>query len=227
MKALLCVKTFLSGYYNTLLCCLIILFVVRPDQRESVYHAIWKFFLTLTLLSAIFNTPRSRKLRAFSLFLAVPAIILSWVDLFFFQETLFVTNAVMTLVFMVVITSMVIYDVVRGKVTEEALRGVICAYFMVAFAFAYFYYLIGYLKPGSFSFSHFPQLTADSHAHYLSQMFYYSFVTLLQIGYGDITAVLNTAQTASIIEATFGQFYIAILVARLVAVYSARERSLY
>ncbi len=51
-------------------------------------------------------------------------------------------------------------------------------------------------------------------------MLYFSFVTLLTIGYGDITAVKDTAQTAVIMEGIIGQFYIAILVARIVSIYS-------
>lgn len=218
------IKTFVTGYYNVLLSCLILLFITRPDERETIYHGIWKFLLTIALLSAAYNTHRPKHLKIMSLFLAVPAIVLSWVDLFIIHEPLFVVNATCTLSFMALMTSAVIYDVVQREDTVEALKGVICAYFMVAFTFAYIYYLIGYLNPGAFSFSHFPELTADNHTHYLSQMFYYSFVTLLQIGYGDITAVLDSAQTASIIEGIFGQFYIAILVARLISVYSARAR---
>ena len=56
---------------------------------------------------------------------------------------------------------------------------------------------------------------------------YFSFVTLLTIGYGDITALKDLAQTCSILEGIAGQFYIAILVSRLVAVYSFYEHKLH
>ena len=51
-------------------------------------------------------------------------------------------------------------------------------------------------------------------------MLYFSFITLLTIGYGDIVAIKDVGQTATVIEGIIGQFYVAILVARLVAVYS-------
>jgi hypothetical protein len=53
---------------------------------------------------------------------------------------------------------------------------------------------------------------------------YFSFVTLSTIGYGDIIPVNHVARMLAIIEATSGLLYMAMLVARLVALYS-REPS--
>ncbi len=219
------IKSFMSGYYNILLACLIILLAIRPDQQDTSYHAVWKFFLTLALLSTIFNVHRTAKFRALALILAIPTIALSWVDLFIVREPIFIANALLTLTFLTLMTITVIRDVLRWQVTADSLKGVVCAYFMISFTFAYLYYLIGYIHPGAFAFAHLPDLTALDHTRYLSQMIYYSFTTILQIGYGDITAMSDAAQTASVIEGLFGQFYIAILVARLVSLYSLREKS--
>ncbi len=52
---------------------------------------------------------------------------------------------------------------------------------------------------------------------------YFSFVTLLTIGYGDITPLQAISQTFVILEGIIGQFYIAILVARIVSVYSLMQ----
>ena len=49
------------------------------------------------------------------------------------------------------------------------------------------------------------------------QLIYYSFVTLTTLGYGDINAVAPMARNLAALEAMVGQFYIAILVARLVS----------
>jgi hypothetical protein len=155
------------------------------------------------------------------LFLAIPVVVLSWLtrtvepDYF-----IIISNAFLTIVFMAICTGSILYDVVlRAKVTLETLKGVICAYFLVAFAFAYIYVLIEYIVPGTFHFSN-RSVLPEFFTQFLSEMLYYSFITLLAIGYGDITAVRDIGQTASVIEGIFGQFYIAILVSRLVGVYS-------
>jgi uncharacterized membrane protein len=54
---------------------------------------------------------------------------------------------------------------------------------------------------------------------------YFSFVTLSTIGYGDITPASRVARMLSITEATTGMFYMTVLIARLVGVYTSGARS--
>jgi len=49
-----------------------------------------------------------------------------------------------------------------------------------------------------------------------SEWLYFSFVTMATLGYGDIAPVSAIARALAYIQAVFGQFYIAILVAGLV-----------
>ena len=52
----------------------------------------------------------------------------------------------------------------------------------------------------------------------------FSFVTMTTLGYGDLLPISATARAMAYMQAVFGQFYIAILVAGLVGVYISRER---
>ena len=49
--------------------------------------------------------------------------------------------------------------------------------------------------------------------------FYFSFITLSTVGYGDITPVSRIARWLAAMEAMTGQLYVAVLIARLVALY--------
>jgi hypothetical protein len=51
--------------------------------------------------------------------------------------------------------------------------------------------------------------------------FYFSFVTLSTVGYGDITPVSKVARMLAAMEAMTGLLYVAVLIARLVALYSS------
>ena len=51
--------------------------------------------------------------------------------------------------------------------------------------------------------------------------YYFSFVTLTTVGYGDITPVSNAARALAAMEAMTGTLYVAVLISRLVALYSA------
>jgi hypothetical protein len=46
-------------------------------------------------------------------------------------------------------------------------------------------------------------------------------VTLCTIGYGDITPVSKAARMLTVTEAIAGLFYVAVLISRLVAIYSS------
>ena len=52
---------------------------------------------------------------------------------------------------------------------------------------------------------------------------YFSLTTLSTIGFGDITPVLMQARYAAVAEGITGQFYMAILVARLVGMYMSQK----
>lgn len=158
---------------------------------------------------------------------AIPALLCNWLMLIY-QTWIFTTLFyLLTFVFIMVCAASIISKVLmNAKVTMETLRGVVCVYLMIAFAFAFLFVMIEYVVPGSFL------LTDEARefyvqTHILSEMMYFSFVTLLSIGFGTINAVKDASQTFTILEGMIGQFYVAILVARLIGVYSyyaERER---
>ncbi len=212
---------FFRGQYNVLLIGLLLLFIFRPYDRGLLYLAIWKFLLTANILSVIFNCRHSPKIKTLETCVAIPTVLLLWVNLIWPQNWSLFSTTLLSIIFYFLSTISIIRDVViKPKVNFETLRGVICAYFLVATGFAYLFWLIEWLNPGSFYISYNKTIGVASYAEYISEMFYFSYVTLLTIGFGDITAVKDTAQTAVIIEGIIGQFYMAILVARLVSIYS-------
>lgn len=221
-----CVQA-ISGYFTQLLISLILLFIFRPYDRGGIYMAIWQFFLVTVFLCAIFNCDHSKKIKIASACFAVPALILQWINLAFYSETLMLLFLFLSIIFIFITTASIIKQVViNARVRLETLKGVVCAYFMVAFGFSFAYFFVSLLLPHSFHFSNLnPELL--SYSHLLSEMMYFSFVTLLCIGYGDVIAIRDVGQTLTILEGIIGQFYIAILVSRLVAVYSFFEHKLH
>ena len=174
----------------------------------------------MTLILAIFNCEHTKWVKAIISFLAIPSLILTWLDLFSDQSIIVISFAFFTILFIFVCTTSILYDVLlKAKVTLETLRGVICAYFLVAFMFSYIYFLIEYIEPASFNING-KIIPIFPYPYYLAQMLYLSFITLLTIGFGDIVPVKDMGQTAVVLEGIIGQFYIAILVSRLVGIYS-------
>lgn len=61
----------------------------------------------------------------------------------------------------------------------------------------------------------------DAHA---TTLLYFSFVTLTTLGYGDVVPLADMARMFSVTESLIGQLYLAIFLARLVALYLVRAR---
>ena len=57
----------------------------------------------------------------------------------------------------------------------------------------------------------------------LWDFYYYSFVTLTTVGYGDILAMTKPARSLSILEALTGQLYLALMISRLVGLHTSQS----
>jgi len=103
-----------------------------------------------------------------------------------------------------------------GAITADGVRGAVCGYLLAAMLWANAYALTETLVPDSFSLSS-PALKELATWHGRHALFnYFSVVTLTTMGYGDITPVRPPATALAMLEAVFGQFYIAVVVAQLV-----------
>ncbi len=62
-------------------------------------------------------------------------------------------------------------------------------------------------------------------AEYLPiEMLYLSMVTLTTLGYGDVTPLTTTARISAVMEATVGQIFMVVLVARLVGLQVSQQK---
>jgi len=107
-----------------------------------------------------------------------------------------------------------------GTVTFDRILGAITLYILIGVVWSEAYQLIGIYEFGAFAGIPPGDLPADR-----STWIYFSFVTLTTVGYGDITPVAHAARALAILEALIGQLYPAIVLARLVSLYVAVDRS--
>lgn len=104
--------------------------------------------------------------------------------------------------------------------TSDGLFATVAVYLFIALFFAQLYLLLIEWNPASFNLhvrDMSPQLLQSS-------LLYFSLITLATVGYGDILPVSETARTLAVIEATLGQFYVAVIVAVFVAMYATQKR---
>lgn len=102
----------------------------------------------------------------------------------------------------------------EGRVDAERVCAALCVYLLVGISFGGIFAALEMHAPGSL---------AGARPINLHDAVYFSFVTLATLGYGDITPAGSATRSLAVLEAVFGQLYLAVLIARLVSLY-ARER---
>ena len=99
----------------------------------------------------------------------------------------------------------------HGKVNLNLLYGAIICFLIIGFVGGQLCILLDIAQPGSF-FE--PKEVIDSYKYY-----YFSFVTLSTLGYGDITPNNEAGQALSLFIALFGQIYLTIIMAIIIGKY--------
>lgn len=110
----------------------------------------------------------------------------------------------------------------RKEITGESINMAITVYLLFGVTWSFLYDIIHQLQPTAFSLNGTASaLVAPGHPIF-PVLGYFSFITLTTVGYGDIAPVTLQARYAAFAEAVVGQFYLAILVARLVSMQLSR-----
>jgi hypothetical protein len=174
--------------------------------------------LSLVLISAVFAVASRRSTLIVALLLAIPALVGRWIN--YFQPELvppavFLTAGLALIAF--VVANLLRFVLRAPSVNADVLCASISAYLMLGLLWTMAYWLVDQFTPGAFSFN-----TTSGRKETMAgfNAFYFSFITLSTVGYGDITPVSKVARMLAATEAITGLLYVAVLIARLVGLYS-------
>jgi hypothetical protein len=166
---------------------------------------------SLLLISGVAIAWGRRKLFLVAGFVGSAALAVRWMAFFTPTPALQLWSEQSSLAAILFIAVVLLMQVFReGAVTHSRIQGAIAVYLLFGIGWAHAYHIAEFLHPGSFNTTAGPMTN-------VSDWVYYSFVTLTTVGYGDITPVRPIARSLSIGEALTGQLYLAVLIARLVA----------
>jgi len=174
--------------------------------------------LSLVLLSAILAVANRGRTLTVAILLAVPAVVGRWIN--HFQPHLI--HPAIFLIAGIGLVALVVVNLLRFvlracSVDVEVLCASISAYLMLGLIWTMAYWLVEQLTPGAFAFN---TTTGTKESMEGFNAFYFSFITLSTVGYGDITPISKVARMLAAMEAMTGLLYVAVLIARLVGLYS-------
>ncbi|HUI27575.1 MAG TPA: potassium channel family protein [Candidatus Kryptonia bacterium] len=141
---------------------------------------------------------------------------------------LYALGAISWFLFFLFVTVNQLRSVLRQKeITGETISMSVSVYLLLGITWGLLYVVIFAFHPQAFSFGSAPAPVLVSKDQNTFPIFvYFSLTTLSTIGFGDITPVSMQARYAAVAEGITGQFYLAILVARLVGMQMSRAATL-
>jgi len=211
-----------GGRFTILLMALLALLVIptflpRTTMATDILNAV----LSIVAIGAAFDVSRHRATLLFVAFMAVATLLARAAILIRPDVSV---GEVASEIFGIILFSLALRGVAQEvfgskTVTKGTLKGAVCIYILMGVIWAIFYSLVETAHPGSFSYPDVASRSVKAGEPSPPGFFYYSFVTLTTLGYGDITPRAGFSRTLSWLEALAGQLFVAITLAQLVAIH--------
>jgi hypothetical protein len=222
--------------HTALLIAIVAMFAVRPFLGDTGAATIaYSLAILLVMLVALLTIQvddlvgeraallvQRRRRRFIGWALAVPAVT-ERLWLFFAPDPrAFQVGAVSWLLFFAYVTWSQLRSLLKQReITGETISMSITIYLLLGMCWGLLYVVIFTRHPEAFQFAT-PNPAGVGDVYRFPILLYFSFTTLSTIGYGDITPLTLPARYAAVAEGITGQFYLAILVARLVGMQMSR-----
>ncbi len=217
--------------YLTLLIALLLLFALYPfiDQEVAETRHVGIFF-AMVLIAGAYAVSHDRRFLAAAIVLAAGTVGAQW--LAYAQHMNPISTAIsrgFACLFFLLTTIAILSNILKSKtVTSDTIYGAICAYLLLGLMWAFLFCTLEVLHPGSLLAD--GQPIAAGHVAFpqfamMNSLIYYSLSTLSTVAYGDILPKSGPARAFANLEGISGQMYLAILIARLVAMQIAHSNS--
>src|SRR5881397_4125430 len=189
-------------------------FVEEIEGGELIVSGLF----SLVLLAGVVAVADRKRVLVIAIVLAIPAIAGRWINHFrpdLIPPAVFLIAGLILMAF--VVGNLLRFVLRAPSVNTEVLCASISAYLMLGLLWTVAYWLVAQMNPNAFAFTP-AGGTKQTMAGF--DAFYFSFITLSTVGYGDITPVSKIARWLAAMEAMIGLLYVTVLIARLVSLYS-------
>lgn len=180
----------------------------------------WTVFVNNILFSILFfiGIYALNHVKKEFLIFAVIAFLAQWIAVFFKFEVLEIISYLVNIIFFQLIIIRLIIQIAKSReVTTQVIFESINGYLLMGIMFSSWLAVLMFFYPEAFN-------GMGKGNIYIQDIFYFTFVTMTTLGYGEITPQIPVAKSLSILISTSGQLYIAILIALLVGKFSSSQQ---
>lgn len=210
------------GFQFLLVCFLFYLLLGPFIEYIPFAPGILNLILSALLILAVISIRKKTHLIKGSVILLAVTIILLWVGSLGLIELSAKAAGILLCLFLCsLVYSFGKYIFAAKLVDTNLICATLCLYLFLGLLWGTIYAIIESYTPGSFAGELFANTrTPTERLHYF---YYFSYITLTTLGYGDILPQTRVAAAMCQVEAILGQFFTAVLVARLVGVQVSQQ----
>lgn len=197
---------------------LIFIFLLFPMGQIGSVKFLTNLVFSFILITGAIAAAKNRILKRLVLLWSILAFVFIWVrHLFPHQAFVFATTS-LSLAFLLLLAFLILGQAFReGPTTSHRIMGAVAVYLLLGLIWSLAYQLTALCVPNAFIMQT-PFAAGDTQS-LESHLFYFSFISLTSIGFGDIVAVHPMARMLVILEGVTGQLFPVILIARLVSLH--------
>lgn len=187
-------------------------FVFPIIDNASVLDIFWPVSLTIILLSvfSVIEKKKQQKLRWLGI-LVIMSVCLIWIHYFKEMDLFNYVSYIFNIIVFISAATIMISEIVKSKqVDAKLIMEAISGYLLIGIMFSITNAIIFSLQPHSFEIADIDRM---------SDIIYYSFITITTIGYGDISPQSDIARVVSIFFGLSGQLYLTIIMALIIGKY--------
>ena len=214
------INNLLGRRYKALLLSLITMIILPSFLEGTLFQDLASFLLTALTIFLAINAIQESRLQLYGGWTAAAIVI--FINQFgIFREEARLDFYLSFFIYLVFYSYVAYRLLVMILATEQVRVGVLYAavivYLLIGIVGGYIFMLIENAAPGSINNLEVENITNPS------KFFYFSFITLSTLGYGDITPHSASARSVCMILSTAGPLYLTILVALLVSRFDNTE----
>lgn len=197
---------------------LIFIFLLFPMEKIRFVKFLTNLVFSFILITGAVAAAKSRILKRLVLIWGIIAFAFIWIKHLFPHQALVFVTTCLSLTFLVLLAFLILGQTFReGPTTSHRIMGSVAVYLLLGLIWSLAYQLTALCVPNAFIMQ--APLTSGDSQSLESHLFYFSFISLTSIGFGDIVATHPMARMLVILEGVTGQLFPVILIARLVSLH--------
>jgi len=189
--------------------------------RQPWANSFVAFCFLLSIIAAAYSASKSRRQLLTMLALSVSAVLPLWEIALSNKTVIETVNNPLWLILTFYVGSIFFQDILKDRrISINEIHGAISVYLLIGIFFGMVFQIVAVFDPNALYFNptNFTNATPSD-----GEYFYYSFITLTTVGYGDVSPVAPIARSVSMIEAILGVMYVATMIARFVGIHTNKD----